>query len=57
MIKIAFYDTKEYDIPSFTEYGKERNIEFKFFENKLDEDQKNEVLEFLHLNDFTQDSL
>ena len=38
MLKIAFYDTKEYDIPSFTEYGKERNIEFKFFENKLDED-------------------
>ena len=38
MLKIAFYDTKEYDIPSFEEYGKQRNIEFKFFENKLDED-------------------
>ena len=38
MLKIAFYDTKEYDIPSFEKYGKQRNIEFKFFENKLDED-------------------
>ena len=38
MLKIAFYDTKEYDIPSFEEYGKQRGIEFKFFENKLDED-------------------
>lgn len=38
MIKIAFYDTKEYDIPSFKEYGEQRGIEFKFFDNKLDED-------------------
>ena len=38
MIKIAFYDTKEYDVPSFMEYGKQRGIEFKFFDNKLDED-------------------
>ena len=38
MIKIAFYDTKEYDIPSFIEYGKQRGIEFKFYDNKLNED-------------------
>ena len=38
MIKIAFYDTKEYDIPSFKEYGEQRGIEFKFFDNKLNED-------------------
>ena len=38
MIKIAFYDTKGYDIPSFEQYGKERGIEFKFFEPKLNED-------------------
>ena len=38
MIKIAFYDTKAYDIPSFEKYGKERGIEFKFFEYKLNED-------------------
>ena len=38
MIKIAFYDTKPYDIPGFDKYGKERGIEFKYFDNKLDED-------------------
>ena len=32
MIKIAFYDAKPYDIPAFEKYGKERGIEFKFFE-------------------------
>ena len=32
MIKIAFFDTKQYDIPAFEEYGKERGIEFKFLE-------------------------
>ena len=38
MIKVAFYDTKSYDVPSFERYGKERGIEFKFFEPRLDED-------------------
>ena len=38
MIKVAFYDAKPYDIPSFEKYGKERNIEFKFYESKLNED-------------------
>ena len=37
MFKIAFYDTKQYDIPSFEKYGKERGIEFKFFDSNLDE--------------------
>lgn len=36
MIKVAFFDTKEYDIPSFQNYG--NDIEFKFFETKLTED-------------------
>ena len=36
MIKVAFYDTKEYDLPSFEKYGKERGISFKFLESKLD---------------------
>lgn len=36
MIKVAFFDTKEYDIPSFKNYG--NDIEFKFFETKLTED-------------------
>lgn len=38
MIKIAFYDAKPYDMPSFLKYGKERDIEFKFFDAKLNED-------------------
>jgi len=38
MIKIAFYDTKPYDIPSFEKLGKERGIEFKYFDSKLNID-------------------
>lgn len=37
-MKYAFFDTKSYDIPSFEKYGKENNIEFKFFETKLNAD-------------------
>ena len=38
MIRIAFYDTKSYDRPSFEKFGKERGIEFKFFDSQLNED-------------------
>ena len=37
-IKIAFFDTKPYDRPSFEKYGKLQNVSFKFFEAKLNED-------------------
>lgn len=37
-MKYAFFDTKSYDIPSFQKYGDENNIEFKFFETKLNAD-------------------
>jgi len=37
-MKIAFFDTKSYDKPSFDRYGKEKGIEFKYFETKLNED-------------------
>lgn len=37
-MKIAFFDTKPYDKPSFEKYGKEYGIEFKYFEAKLCED-------------------
>ncbi|MBR2473510.1 MAG: 2-hydroxyacid dehydrogenase [Clostridia bacterium] len=37
-MKIAFFDTKPYDKPSFDKYGKENGIEFKYFETKLSED-------------------
>ena len=37
-IKIAFFDTKPYDIPSFKKYGEMNNVSFKFFEAKLNAD-------------------
>lgn len=38
MIKVAFYDTKAYDKPSFERYGGPHDIQFRFFEAKLNED-------------------
>ena len=37
-MKIAFFDTKPYDIPSFRLYGEANGIDFHFFETKLAED-------------------
>ena len=37
-MKIAFFDTKPYDRPSFEKYGREYGVTFKFFEAKLNED-------------------
>ena len=37
MLKIAFYDTKPYDIPPFEKHGKEHGVDFSFFETKLNE--------------------
>ena len=37
-MKIAFFDAKPYDKPSFEKYGKNYDISFKFFETKLNED-------------------
>ena len=37
-MKFAFFDAKPYDKPSFTKYGNENNITFKFYETKLNED-------------------
>ena len=34
-MKLAFFDTKPYDIPSFEKYGGEAGIEIKFFDTKL----------------------
>ena len=36
-MKIAFFDTKKYDINSFEKYSSHK-IEFKFFETRLNED-------------------
>lgn len=38
MIKVAFYDAKEYDKPSFEQYGSQHGIRFRFLETKLNED-------------------
>lgn len=37
-MKIAFFDTKPYDKPSFDRFGAESGIRFKYFETKLNED-------------------
>ena len=37
-MKIAFFDTKPYDKPSFEKYGEAYGITFKYFETKLNED-------------------
>ena len=37
-MKIAFFDTKPYDKPSFDKFGAENGVRFKYFETKLNED-------------------
>lgn len=37
-MKIAFFDAKPYDKPSFEKYGNENGVVFKYFETKLNED-------------------
>ncbi len=37
-MKVAFFDTKPYDRPSFEKYGAEHGMKIKFFETKLNED-------------------
>lgn len=37
-MKIAFFDTKPYDRPSFEKYGREMGVKYKFFDTKLTED-------------------
>ena len=38
MIKVAFYDTKAYDKPSFERFGALHDMQFRFLETKLNED-------------------
>ena len=37
-MKIAFFDAKNYDKPSFDRYGSKNDVSFKYFEAKLNED-------------------
>ena len=38
MIKVAFFDVKAYDKPSFEQYGRAHDISFRYLETKLNED-------------------
>ena len=38
MIKVAFYDAKGYDKPSFEKYGQLHDMQFRYLETKLNED-------------------
>ena len=38
MIKVAFFDAKAYDKPSFEHYGSKHDMQFRFLETKLNED-------------------
>lgn len=38
MIKVAFYDAKAYDMPSFNHYGSLHGLQFRWLETKLNED-------------------
>ncbi len=40
-MKIAFFDAKPYDRPSFDKYGEKYGIKFKYFETKLNADTAN----------------
>ncbi len=57
MIKIAFYDAKPYDKPSFEEFGQKRGIEFKYYESKLDLDTVSLAKGFDGVCVFVNDSL
>lgn len=37
-MKVAFFDTKPYDKVSFDEFGSKKDIKFKYYETKLNED-------------------
>ena len=37
-MKVAFFDTKSYDIPGFEHYAADSGLEIKFFETRLNED-------------------
>ena len=37
-MRIAFFDAKTYDRPSFDRFGGEQGVEFKYLEAKLNED-------------------
>ena len=57
MIKVAFFDAKAYDKPSFEHYGSEHDMQFRFLETKLNEDTLLVVSFSLQLNTTTKQSI
>ena len=43
MIRVAFFDAKAYDKPSFEHYGSKHDMQFRFLETKLNEDMRTDV--------------
>jgi len=56
-MRIAFFDAKSYDKPSFEKYGGERGITFKYFETKLTEDTAELTQEFDGVCVFVNDTV
>ena len=56
-MKIAFFDTKPYDIPAFDEMAKKYGIKFKYFETKLNEDTVNLAFGFDGVCVFVNDTV
>lgn len=56
-MKIAFFDTKNYDIESFDPYFKKNNVEVKYFESKLNPNTTNLCTGFDGVCVFVNDTL
>lgn len=57
MIRVAFFDTKEYDRKSFENYEKAGELEFKFLDTKLTEDTAELAKDFDAVCVFVNDSV
>ena len=49
-MKIAFFDAKPYDKPSFDKYGAKLGLDIKYFETKLNEDTVELGLKIFYIN-------
>lgn len=56
-MKIAFFDTKPYDKPSFEKYAEQYSIDFKYYDTKLNEDTVNLASGFDGVCAFVNDTI
>ncbi len=56
-MKIAFFDTKPYDIPYFEKYGSKYGVTFKYFETKLNADTADLAIGYDGVCVFVNDTL